>query len=61
MIGPKRGAKTSVYLASSPDVEGVTGKYFANCKEKSSSPLSHNRDAQKRLWDISAEMTGVGD
>lgn len=60
MLSPKRGARTSVYLASSPEVEGVTGKYFAKCKEAKSSALSHDRDAQERLWTISAELTGVG-
>lgn len=57
--GPKRGAKTSVYLATSPEVEGVTGKYFVNCKEAKSSALSHDRDAQQRLWDISARLTRI--
>lgn len=52
------GAATSIYLASSPEVEGVTGKYFVDCKEVPSSVASHDVDAQKRLWEISEQMTG---
>lgn len=58
-ISPEKGAQTSVYLASSPDVEGVSGKYFDNCREKNSSRRSYNVDAQKRLWSISAELTSI--
>lgn len=56
-LTPDEGAKTSIYLASSPDVAGVTAKYFASCKEKSSSKVSYDVDAQRRLWDLSAEIT----
>ena len=54
-----RGAETSIYLASSPEVEGVTGKYFADSKETPSSPASHDEEAAKRLWEISEQMTGL--
>jgi NAD(P)-dependent dehydrogenase (short-subunit alcohol dehydrogenase family) len=54
-----QGAATSIYLASSPDVEGVTGKYFADSKETPSSPASHDEEAAKRLWEISEQMTGL--
>lgn len=53
------GAKTSVYLASSPEVEGVTGKYFDKCKQKQSSQVSYDEAAQKRLWEISEQLTGI--
>jgi len=55
----EQGAATTVYLASSADVEGVSGKFFVDCKEKASSPLSHSREAQIRLWQVSAELTGL--
>lgn len=55
---PARGAQTSIYLASSPQVEGVTGKYFAHGKETSSSPASHDVAAAERLWQVSLELTG---
>jgi NAD(P)-dependent dehydrogenase (short-subunit alcohol dehydrogenase family) len=57
---PESGAATSIYLASSAAVDGVSGKYFSNCKEARSSPASHDEEAARRLWEISARMTGVG-
>jgi NAD(P)-dependent dehydrogenase (short-subunit alcohol dehydrogenase family) len=58
-ISVEQGARTSVYLASSPEVEGVTGKYFGKCQEWRSSSDSYDEAAQKRLWQVSAEMTGL--
>ncbi|MEW6718426.1 MAG: SDR family oxidoreductase [Chloroflexota bacterium] len=58
-IPPNEGAQTVVYLASSPQVEGVTGKYYARKKAVRSSPESHDQKAQARLWEISEEMTGI--
>jgi len=58
-ISNEQGARTSVYLACSPEVEGISGKYFVRRKERRSSDASHDRDAAARLWQISAEMTGV--
>jgi retinol dehydrogenase 14 len=51
------GAETSVYLASSPLVEGVTGKYFVDQRERRSSPESYDEAAARRLWRISEELT----
>ncbi|MBX2819851.1 MAG: hypothetical protein KTR29_09225 [Rhodothermaceae bacterium] len=56
---PKSGAATSLYLATSPDVAGITGKYFADSKEKGSSSISYDRAAAKKLWDISCTLTGI--
>jgi NAD(P)-dependent dehydrogenase (short-subunit alcohol dehydrogenase family) len=56
-IGPERGARTSIYLASSPEVEGITGKYFARCRQQKSSAASHNQEAARRLWEVSEELT----
>lgn len=58
-IGVKDGADTPVYLASSPEVEGVSGKYFDLRREKTTSPQSYNTDDQERLWRVSAEMVGI--
>lgn len=58
-IGPERGARTSIFLASSPEVEGVTGKYFARCRQQESSAASRNEEAARVLWEVSAELTGV--
>ena len=58
-IGPERGARTSIYLASSPEVEGITGKYFARRRQQNSSEISHNEEAARRLWEVSEELTGL--
>jgi NAD(P)-dependent dehydrogenase (short-subunit alcohol dehydrogenase family) len=60
-VSVAQGAQTSVYLASSPEVEGVTGKYFGKCQEWRSSPASYDEAAQKHLWQVSAEMAGLKD
>jgi retinol dehydrogenase-14 len=58
-ISPKKGAETSVYLASSPEVEGVNGKYFDNKRESRSSRVSLEEEPQELLWKMSAELTGI--
>lgn len=55
----EKGAATGVYLAVSPEVEGVTGKYFANSKERNSSKISYDEGIAKRLWKVSGELTGL--
>ncbi|NNJ11537.1 SDR family oxidoreductase [Chloroflexales bacterium ZM16-3] len=59
-LSPEQGAQTSIYLASSPEVEGVTGTYFAKSRPAHSSSESTNAEVQRRLWEVSAGMTGVG-
>jgi NAD(P)-dependent dehydrogenase (short-subunit alcohol dehydrogenase family) len=59
MKTPEQGAATSVYLASSPEVEGVTGKYFANSKPKRSAERSYDTDTAARLWSVSAKLVGL--
>ena len=59
MKTPERGAETSVYLASSPEVEGVSGRYFANSKPKTSSRASYDTAAARRLWEVSAGLVGL--
>jgi NAD(P)-dependent dehydrogenase (short-subunit alcohol dehydrogenase family) len=58
-IGVEEGAETSVHLASAPAVADVSGKYFVQCREAVSSPASHDRDAEARLWQTSEELAGV--
>lgn len=60
MLSPEKGARTTVYLAASPDVEGVTGKYFDKCKPAGTIELSHDVALQERLWATSVALTGVG-
>jgi NAD(P)-dependent dehydrogenase (short-subunit alcohol dehydrogenase family) len=57
-VSNQEGARTSIYLACSAEVEGVTGKYFAGCRPQRSSEASYDRSAAVRLWEISAGMTG---
>lgn len=57
MKSPEKGAATSIYLASSPEVEGVSGKYFSNSKQKRSSKLSYNDEIGRRLWEVSEKLT----
>ena len=59
MISPVTGAKTSIYLASSNEVEGITGKYFDKCKPQRSSRISCDREIAGRLWEVSEELTGI--
>jgi NAD(P)-dependent dehydrogenase (short-subunit alcohol dehydrogenase family) len=56
---PLEGAQTSIYLASSPEVEGITGKYYANKHPVRSDPVSYDLDAARRLWEISLELVGM--
>jgi NAD(P)-dependent dehydrogenase (short-subunit alcohol dehydrogenase family) len=58
-IGPEEGARTIIYLASSPEVANVSGHYFYREKEVRTSPASYDEDAARRLWQISAELTQV--
>jgi retinol dehydrogenase-12 len=58
-ISSATGARTSIYLASSPDVEGVSGQYFYKCRVTKPSDAALDDTAPARLWEVSAEMTGV--
>jgi len=61
MKSPARGAATSIYLASSPEVEGVSGKYFVNRREARSSDESYDPEVAARLWKVSEELTAASD
>jgi NAD(P)-dependent dehydrogenase (short-subunit alcohol dehydrogenase family) len=56
---PDRGAETSIFLASSPSVEGISGEYFSNCKKHRPSQAATNDDDARRLWQVSADLTGA--
>lgn len=57
MLSPADGAKTSLYLASSPEVANVTGKFFDKCREVAPTAAAQDAAAAKRLWEISAKLT----
>jgi NAD(P)-dependent dehydrogenase (short-subunit alcohol dehydrogenase family) len=59
-ITPEEGAKTIVYLASSPEVAGVSGQYFFECKPATPTREAQNDEDGERLWQISADIAGVG-
>ncbi|MHB0858783.1 MAG: SDR family oxidoreductase [Anaerolineae bacterium] len=56
---PEEGARTAIYLATSPDVAGVTGRYFVDEQPVDSSRSSYDNEAASRLWRLSAELTGL--
>jgi len=58
-IPPTEGAKTVVYLASSPEADGVSGKYFYKCRATTPSPAAEDDQAASALWERSVELAGV--
>lgn len=58
-ISPEQGAETMIYLASDPEVKGITGEYWAKKHPKQSNQVSYDRDAWRRLWEVSTEITGI--
>ena len=60
-IKTSQGAETSIYLASSKDVTGVSGKYWDECKPKDPNPIVFDKTVRKQLWDKSLELTKLKD
>ena len=58
-LSPEQGAETLIYLATSPTVAGVTGMYFVKKRSVESSKASYDQAAAQRLWQLSAELTGL--
>lgn len=58
-ISPEEGAKTSIYLASSPEIEGVTGKYFLKSIPVRSALISYDESFQRQLWKESAKLVNL--
>jgi NAD(P)-dependent dehydrogenase (short-subunit alcohol dehydrogenase family) len=59
MKSPAQGAGTSIHLASAPDLQGVTGRYFVNARPKKSSPASYDEATASRLWQLTADLPGL--
>ena len=55
-VSPEKGAETSIYLASSPEVEGITGQYFVDCKPAPIKGQAADLALAKRLWEVSEEL-----
>lgn len=56
---PEKGAQTSIYLASAPELRGVSGKYFVNCREATAAPQAYREEDWRRLWEASEKLTAV--
>lgn len=59
MRSSEKGAETSIYLCSSPDVSDVSGQYFYNCKIAKTTKWANNQEDADRLWNLSKELTGI--
>jgi hypothetical protein len=59
MKTPAQGAGTPICIASSPEVEGITGRYYADRKPRTSSKASYNTTAAARLWQASIDLVGM--
>jgi len=60
-VSPAKGAETSVFLATSGEAKGQSGKYWDKCQPKSSSNRSYNLEDAAKLWEISKKLCGVND
>lgn len=56
---PERGARTLIYLASSPEVAGVSGRFFLRKRARQTKPVTQDREVAARLWSVSAELVGL--
>ena len=59
MKGPAEGAATSIHVASAPDLEQVTGRYFVRSRPQKSAKRSYDQAAAARLWQMSAQLVGL--
>ena len=59
MKSPARGAETTIYAASAPELVGATGGYFANSRSRRSAPQSYNQDLASRLWQVSEDLVSA--
>jgi len=58
-LSPAKGARTSIFLASAPEVAEVSGEYFVKCKPKQPKRWARDDDAARRLWQVSEELVGL--
>jgi retinol dehydrogenase-14 len=59
-VDPEKGAKAPIYLASSPEVVDISGRYFDEKRIVNSSALSRDKVVQKKFWEISEKLVGIG-
>jgi hypothetical protein len=60
MRTPDQGADTVIWLASSPEVEGLSGRYYADRKPLEPKKIANDPAARRRLWEESERLTGLG-
>jgi NAD(P)-dependent dehydrogenase (short-subunit alcohol dehydrogenase family) len=58
-ISPEKGATTSIHVATSPELENVSGSYFADCKQKPASNTASDEAAQEKMWAVSEQLLGL--
>jgi NAD(P)-dependent dehydrogenase (short-subunit alcohol dehydrogenase family) len=58
---PEKGAQTSIYLATSPEVQNITGKYFVDCKVTQPAPQAADMAVARKLWDVSYDLAHLAD
>ncbi len=58
-LSPAQGARTSIYVATAPELEGITGGYWVKCAPATPSAAAQDDDAARRLWDVSEELVGL--
>ena len=56
---PEEGAAVVLHVATSPDIDGISGKYFYDSSVRETAPVSYDKEHARWLWDISAELTGL--
>ncbi|WP_412759769.1 SDR family oxidoreductase [Methylorubrum subtropicum] len=61
LITPEKGARTSLHVATAPEVAGVNGRYFSRCRPVASSPLSRDEALQEKVWALSRRQVGIVD
>jgi hypothetical protein len=59
MLSPEKGARTALYLATSPEVEGVTGRYFERCRARKTTQITHDRELASRIWEVTEGLCGL--
>jgi NAD(P)-dependent dehydrogenase (short-subunit alcohol dehydrogenase family) len=59
LLTPARGAETTIFLATSPDVESITGKYWTGKKPAKTSGISYKKDVQEKMWQVTEKLVGL--
>jgi NAD(P)-dependent dehydrogenase (short-subunit alcohol dehydrogenase family) len=58
-VSPEQGARTSIYVASAPDLAGISGHFFLRCRARRTKPITYNAAVAARLWSVSEQLCGL--